>query len=343
MKRASVVLAGILAVAVGAFAQVAPSGAAHSKQACTRLRNLYTASKLQLEACGLTEAPLSSTSRLTGGGRAYSYKLPNGQTTSVIQPPAGFNPRSASAAEDKAYGVPPEPSHGSPGYATWRALTDGNYARVHARPYLVVGDRPLTEPQSSSSIPVEYDNYGGYQQNIVGGTSGWHYAAVQYNEPTLGVTHCSGPAVAFWAGIGGTSDLGQTGTASGPEGLHQVFIQNVGAGGNPVYEGVTVPKGTKVIANVQYNGSSNWSYTDTVGGTTYDYAGTGPYQGGTAFAVVEDPLSYPLLNFESITMHATVGQNGADMNPSLKDVLPDQATTGAISGGTFTVTHTNCN
>lgn len=352
MKRVSAIVGVVVAVAIGAAVLVATGTAAQWSQACHRLPDLYAASKAQLQACGLTEAPLSGTSSLPGGGKSYNYRLPDGQRSSVIQVPAGFNPRKASPAEAKAYGIPPAPSRHSSGYAAWRTLTNGNYAPVHARPYLVVGDRPLTQPQSSSSTTLNPNaGWAGYLQAPATGTPDWKYAEVQYNEPTLGVTHCSNPSVSFWVGIGDppvpADGLGQTGTASGgnspngPIGLHRVFVENLPA--NPVYETATAPAGKPVIDNVQYLGNKNWSYTDSIDGTTYDYGGTGPYDGNAAEAITEQQLTGSLLNFESITMHATVGLSNADMNPSQEDtLLSGDARVGAISKGTFTVTHTAC-
>lgn len=77
--------------------------------------DLYQKSHAQLQACGLTTVPLISHTLLPGGGVSYNYTLPDGQTYSIDQPPAAFDPSRASQADDAAYGLPPAPPSSSPG------------------------------------------------------------------------------------------------------------------------------------------------------------------------------------------------------------------------------------
>lgn len=325
------------AVATGAVAQIGTSAAAQPTQACSQLPGVYAASNAQLQACGLSEAPLSSTTPMPGGGESYNYALPDGQTYSVIQAPAGFNPTTASPAVDAAYGVPPAPSPLSAGYAAWQTLADGTYAPVQEHPYLVVTSQRMTEPQASTST-----NGSGTGAGYLETGSGWTEVQTQYEEPYLGHTHCSDPQVSFWAGIGNQPQaLGQAGTASGEAGkLHQVFFENLPAGA--AFPGVTASAGSVVASTVQYNGSNNWRYTIDVNGTNHPYGGTGGYDGSVVDAITERPDGAPLLNFQSINMYAAVGRGLSTMSPNETATMPGYATLGGFSAGSFTVTQNNC-
>lgn len=282
---------------------------------------------------------------MPGGGTSYNYALSDGQTYSMVQPPAGFNPSTASAAEDAAYGVPPAPSPQSAGYANWQTLADGNYAPVPERSYLVVADQPMTQPptsagSSSANSSVSSSIWAGYSES----GSGWTETQVAYVEPRLAHTNCSNPQVSFWAGIGHKSDaLGQTGTASGEDGgaLHRVWFENLPAGA--AFPDVTAPEGNVVIDTVQYNGGNSWTYTVAVNGTNHVFHGTGNYDGSIVEAITERPDGAPLLNFQSISMAANVGRDLGVMTPDLQWNMTGYATTGAISQGDFTVTQNHCN
>jgi hypothetical protein len=330
------------ALAVCGAIQVGTSAADQSTQSCAQLTDVYAASGAQLQACGLAYAPLSSTTTMPGGGLSYNYALPDGQTYSVIQPPSGFEPKTASAAEDAAYGVPPAPSPQSAGYANWQTLADGNYAPVQERPSLVVADQPISQPPtitgSSGSLNAN-TTWAGYSES----GSGWTETQVAYIEPVLGVTHCSNPQVSFWSGIGDESNaLGQTGTASGEDGgaLHQVWYENLPSGA--AFPGVTAPANDSVIDNVQYNGGNKWTYSVAIEGENHVYGGTGNYDGSITEAITERPDGAPLLNFESISMAANVGRGLTPMNPDTTWTMGGYATTGGISNGDFTISHDAC-
>jgi hypothetical protein len=335
-------------VAVGALSEVGISAADQGTASYTGVSDLYAVSDAQLQACGLTEVPLSSTTPLPGGGESYHYTMSDGQTYSVIRPPAGFEPRTASASEDAAYGVPPAPSPLSPGYASWLTLTDGDYAPFTMHPYIVVTDRPITQaqattvPTSSAPPPASSSVWAGYTQ----AGSGWTENQVAYPEPVLSHTNCTDPQVSFWAGIGNQANaLGQAGTESGepPNGaLHQVFIENLPAGA--FLPGVTVTAPDQVIANVQYLGNAQWTYTMTVNGRNLGgYAGTGGYDGSVVEAITERPDGAPLLNFGSVSMSARVGRGLGNMTPTKRWDMTGYATTNPIASGNFTVNQNNCN
>jgi hypothetical protein len=344
IKSRVVLSIAVLVAPLLAGSMVESSAAA--QESCDFSSDLYAASNAQLQACGLTEVPLSGTTALPGGGLSYNYTLPDGQTYSMDASPSGFDPSTASAAEDAAYGVPPAPPTWSPGYKTGQAVANGSWAPAAKEPYLVVSDAPVTEPTTSSgaSVPVVPSaNWAGYTQ----AGSGWTENESEYIEPTLGVTRCPNPAVSFWAGIGNQADaLGQDGTDSGAgsPGLHEVFFENLPA--NAAFPGVTAPAGSGVVATVLYDGSDRWSYDIEVGGTNHPYSGTGGYDGSVVEDIAERPKVNgrfaPLLNFESINMQGYTGRTGQVLAPTKEWDMSGYATTGPISNGDFTVTQTSC-
>ena len=330
----------VLVVSLAAGSVGLTRAATSQSPSCAPIMDIYATSQAQLHACSLTEIPLTSISALPGGGSAYNYTLSDGQTYSMVQPPVGFNPQTASAGEDAAYGVPPAPSPQSAGYADWQKLADGHYAVVPQRPYLVVA-QPLSQAQPSTASGSLSTNGNSIWAGHSNGGSGWTEVQVSYTEPTLGPTGCSNPQVGFWAGIGNTSNaLGQTGTASGPYGLHQVFFENLPAGA--AFPGVTAPKGSYVIDNVQYNGSDKWTYAVDISGTNHIFYGTGNYDGSIAEAITERPDGAPLMNFNQVHMYAQVGRSLDAMAPGTMWDMTGYATTSDISYGDFTVTQNHC-
>lgn len=347
MIRFKVLLAFPLAVLAVLGSGIGTSAAAQPTQSCNGIADPYAASGAQLQACGFTQVPQSGTTALPGGGVSYNYTLPDGQTYSIDQTPPAFNPLTASAAEDSAYGLPPAPPMSSPGYASWLTMANSPWAPATPRPYLVVADQPTTTttPGISPNLTVKPNgSWAGYSQ----AGSGWTEAEAAYYEPHLGNTSCSNPGVSFWAGIGIQGNaLGQDGTWSGngAPGLHQVFFENLPNGA--AFPGVVAYAGYPVLANVQYQGSNSWTYNINVNGTNHIFGGTGNYDGSIVEAIAERPIvgsgNVPLLNFQSININALVGRGLGEMSPTNQWVMTNYATTGSINNGDFTVTQNHCN
>jgi hypothetical protein len=318
-------------------------------QACTGLSDLYLASAAQLQACGYARVALSSTTTMSDGGTSLNYAQPDGETYSVLQPPASFNPQTASAAEDEAYGLPPAPPTSSPGYASWLTMARGSWASATNQPALIVSAAPITQPQGNASASLDVTGnpnvWAGYTQ----AGNGWTENEVTYSEPTLGSTSCSNPEVSFWAGIGNKpTALAQDGTYSGygAPGLHSVWYEALPAGA--AFPGPTASSGNYVIANVQYQGSGNYAYNINVAGVNHPYAAhNAGYDGSVVEAIVERPtvnnVQVPLLNFKNISIEAYDGRSLGAMSPTKEWDMTGYATTGAFSLAQFTVTQNHCN
>lgn len=312
----------------------------------------YAASATQLAACGLSEVPLASTTALPGGGTAYNYATPAGVTYSVNQPPPGFDPTTAPPAQDAQYGLPDRPALSSPAYASWLTLVQAPWATEPQRPYLVMSDAPLTQPQPSTNDAASPDltqesspSWSGY---TMAGT-GWTEAETVFNEPTFGNTSCTDPSAAsFWAGIGNQSAaLGQDGTASGAgtPGLHQGFIEALPA--NAVFPGPIPSPGTQVVANTRYLGSGHYSFLLQANGISHSYSATNAgYDGSVVETIAERPKANgkraDLLNYQTVTMQSYDGKNLIAMNPSKEWNMTGYATTGPFANARFTATQNSC-
>ena len=322
---------------VGLVSLAADSSAAATS--CSTPADVYSSSSAQLQQCGLSQIPLTSTTPMLGGGASYNYAMPDGQVYSLYQAPVGFDPTTASPTLDEAYGIPTPPPTSSPAYTSWQRSVSGPVADPVPRPYLVTTASPLSHAGLLATPAVSNSIWAGYGQ----GGSGWTEAQAWYDEPTLGVTHCSNPAALFWAGIGGVNsgNLGQDGTASGSEGLHQGFFEVLPSGA--AFPGLTVPAGSIVGADVQYNGGGNYAFDIQVNGVNHLYGATGNYDGSTVEEIAERLGPPPLLNFQSVTID---GLNERTHQPlpsgSTEYDMTGYATTGPLSNGTFTVTENNC-
>lgn len=313
----------------------------------------YAVSVTQLAACGLSEVPLTNTTALSGGGTAYNYATPAGVTYSVNQPPPGFDPTTAPAAQDAQYGLPTPPALSSPAYASWLNLVQSAWATEPQLPYLVMSNAPLTQPQSSTNGVASPDLTQASSSNWSGYTmagSGWTEAETVFDEPTFGKTSCTNPSAAsFWAGIGNQSSaLGQDGTASGAgtPGLHQAFIEALPA--NAIFPGPIALAGSQVTANTRYVGSGKYSYLLRVNGNLYSYsAANAGYDGSVVETIAERPKANgslaDLLNYQSVTMQSYDGANLIAMNPSKEWNMTGYATTGPFSNARFTSTQNSCN
>lgn len=142
-------------------------------------------------------------------GRALTA---SSQTASVPvpQPPAGFNPLTATAAQLAAYGFPPRPSNAA-------ALALWDNAMVHAttwEPGPAATSTPTTVTPDGA-IGQERTNWAGYEANSDNnGGAQFTDALVQFTVPRVPAnSHYtsyspSDPMDAYWVGQGGVSEDG---------------------------------------------------------------------------------------------------------------------------------------
>ena len=88
---------------------------------CDTTADVLADSAAMAQACGADVSPRDHLVSLQGGG-AESVFYDEGSETDQIQPPAGFNPTSATDSQLDEYGFPPRPNEGdSAAYALWLA------------------------------------------------------------------------------------------------------------------------------------------------------------------------------------------------------------------------------
>jgi hypothetical protein len=286
IPMAAIVFAVPLALAPTAAADTSCSSLANSDS------NLYAASAADLAACGFTSYPLASVTPLAGGGAEYTYGTPGSQfSTSEIVPPAGFDPATATTAQQTEYGVPPEPSVSDPaGQAQWLHMVSNWQSISPAN--RIIGLNNVT----NQVIPNPNSIWSGYADEE--GYNYFHYAWGIYTQPSAGHSHCSTYEESTWVGIGGTqgvSALGQAGTYIGnvlnvPQGQYW-YETNVGTTYMP--DGYVVPAGEVLEDFVSYNTSGDYyTYTfanETTGLHGVFQFGSSTYFGSTTEFIVERP------------------------------------------------------
>jgi hypothetical protein len=221
---AATVMSAVLGVCVCLTTDGSDARAATSSvdlPGCSSMYNPYQYSAAFDQSCGDTVYPLISTTSRSDGGSDYNYESNEGASIpeTIPIPPPGFNPLTASPAQQAAYGIPPEPTDASQ-QATWTTEVSGLHWEAPP-PFLVV---------TQTQAPVMWStktSWGGYDAEQSGGN--WNTVSVGYDEPTIGQS-CNNSAEVIFAGLGGLGWLGDTiieqdGTAWGVGGLsaHQAW------------------------------------------------------------------------------------------------------------------------
>jgi hypothetical protein len=181
---------------------------------CSQPFDAYDYTEAAVEQCGASVAPLTRALSLPGGGTEYLYQMSANLTYGLIDPPAGFDPATATASQLTEYGIPERPTDPTE-LAAW------NHIQITAAPtFLVQGDFDMA---------ANYDSRHWAGLGLVGGGV-YENAAASWNEPAYPAP--SGPCAppsgyqslnAIWSGIG--TDAGHTG---GPMGLGSQTIGQSG-------------------------------------------------------------------------------------------------------------------
>jgi Peptidase A4 family len=235
-------------------------------------------------------------------GAAAAYHFSSLGDVTLIVPPPGFQPLTASPETLRAWGFTPQPTGPGPRAAWVAALR--HYRTPTATPTMCVRDH------MSNALPTSY-NWSGVVAENASGSLRRVYASARV--PTFAAS-CSGRNdLSLWVGVGGVNSTGliqngYTTTASALQGMAPWW--ELFDNGNPVPATHTVmlgydsvPAGDLVRSDTYYQGSQvnfNWSDLTTgvtpgqvivkgvsSGGTTYpvsDY-----YNGSTAEVIDERP------------------------------------------------------
>lgn len=207
-------------------------------------------------------APHPTSSSVMHGGSASNAR--NSSTTSsspVIQPiqtfsqpPAGFNPLTASAASLKKYGFPPRPTAPA-------ALSLWSEAMQHATHYVPpnpVASSIMHDPPTHSGNPWSGYTIPSNGVHYTGSEARWTQPAVAGNSNYT--NYNKAPDASFWTGIG-TNNLIQAGADSIATATPQYrfWTENWPYEGT-IWEGPVIRPGDLAYVDVQYNGNDTTTF-----------------------------------------------------------------------------------
>ena len=246
---------------------------------------------------------------LSDGSPQTVYTLPDGEVVTIVTPPSGFDPLTASDAKLAEYDFPSRPTDDAD-LVEWRqAMSAVQRVGQPSGPVSVdVGD-------AVQRYATVVSNWGGV---VAGNTSGSTntYVAVKGNLTIPSTGTCdSTNGVGAWIGLGGVppKDLVQQGVECGHaslgsgSGFHP-FTEFVDASSSPagwapakfcMIDGWTLPVGHVIYQNMSYQTSSNTAYffleDESSGGLTESCHISRPssaytFAGNTAEWITEAPL-----------------------------------------------------
>ena len=300
-------------------AVVTPSSCLHSMAQSSQVREICTDS-----------LPLASTTEIRFGGTEYNYIGPNGQVVSLTVPSPSFNSATASPAELREAGVPPEPPKSSPEYPKWHAMIE---AGIHfATPPKALAERVEQLPASSSNAtgqagtappPTQEQTFSAEHSENWSGYFEWNgkgnftKADAYYKEPAKKRDACeeggNETKTGIWAGLGGNYEgaaLAQDGTELGnAKTVHENEAWFEVPNGEPhlpkyVEMPVFPEAGDWVQADVQYQGHEEFTFfvENMKTGEAGRGIGHGKLDGNVSDFIVERVGEYGLVDFGDVRM-----------------------------------------
>ncbi|TMG28875.1 MAG: hypothetical protein E6H93_12220 [Chloroflexi bacterium] len=338
-------------------AQANASGSVTQQFNCKASFDAYAVSDAVRHACGISKHSLERVIALQGGGQGYEYSV-DGAPATILVPPKGFNPLTATAAQLDEYGLPSRPTDQS-ALGPWLKMMS-NYHPV-TPPNFMVSIPDQRHPRVSATYLA--NNWSGW---VATGNNGNYTIAEGYwNEVSLG-SSCTGSNELTWAGLGGwtSSVLAQDGTAMNVSGLsqHQAWWEIVTPSGsniNPI-AGIVGAAGYGFVALTKWIGGGYdfyvYSYSSGLGTTVQ--VGNSNYTGDTADFIIERGLHNntlsPLSNFYYLNyLDAWVNGNGSgngvghysNQNINMYNFSKGYLlanTSGLSNNTTFTIYYDNC-
>jgi hypothetical protein len=305
---------------------------------------------------------------LPDGGRAYSYSI-DGTTATFPVPPPHFDPLHASDALLAEYGFQERPRADSVAYDSW-VETMSSY-RSTPIPEIALGPR-MSNPHSHAAGSTDpssgfiYSNWGGWIADWGAGTT--HYVATQmdFTEPSVLSTSCSGSSAAAWTGLGGynTSKLVQDGVEVPTNGLslcsskasgYCAWYEYLNASSNhgpTILSNVTIHAGDNMHLYSVYSsalGRINFYVADNTTGTSQSViitgVGTSYYDGSSGdFIGAEAASGTPLKHFSTFSTRNSQAQNTAGTWTTIAQArYPTKSTVVDLFNGNILATTGNLN
>jgi hypothetical protein len=340
ISLAAITAVGLLALGIAppalavqsSFAVRTSSGAVLPPPAGSELPNCQEVDP-QSRALGATDDP--SITKIEGGGKKYTYALPDGlgEYMTVSEPPEGFDPLTASGKELQTWGFPPRPTNAA-GIEQWKELV-GPYREAEYHE----GCRQTSEEQDHKYLGETYNGiWSGYEDVAPNNQSKWHGVFGRYYQAVNHGSCKPNANVASWVGLGGDPNYPggnrfmQAGTETeangfvfgwiewwtGAEEIHFSYEPIRSSNGQPF----VVEEGNYILMSLYYNYEQETYYVyitnDHTGQTELIQGKIGHqfYDGDTAEWIDEAAGSQPLLNFHEINWYNAQTQNAAN------EVLP---------------------
>jgi hypothetical protein len=348
--RGLLALAGVVLALPLAASPVGASGLIATRPSdCRAAFNPYLYTQAAAGVCAPTYATTGRTP-LAGGGAAQHYTVA-GMAVSILLPPSGFRPATATAAQLDELGFPPRPTN--PGdLGQWQTQMSGWTGAAPAPGFLATSH--------ATADSVTSLNWSGYV--VVGGAGAFTHAEAFYTEPSFGGSVCATNSEVTWAGIGGwnSGNLAQDGTSHNVPGLanHQAWWEILPAFITAVnltaHAGFTFDASTRRIS-----GGFRFFLMDSQSGQTVAFdVSSSRYDGSSAEAIAERPTVNGSLtnlsNFGTLTVSSSRAngtgfdafspngsRHGVHMVDSSGGDMADPST--ISSPGAFTVAQHHCN
>ncbi len=285
--------------------------------------------------------PLVSTTRMRLGGTEYNYQGPENRVVSLTVPSPSFNSATASPAELREAGVPPEPPRSSPEYPKWEAMIKAGIQ--FARPEATLEQRveQLPAPSAGSTDPAgtpplkqsaaTTETWSGYFE--WGGEGHFTKADLYYKDPANKHNSCetngAETETSIWAGLGGNYEeapLAQTGTLMGNSTAKGLVNEQEAwfevPNGEPARPErykmpLTVVPGHWVQADVQYDGHEEFSFfvEDLARHKATRTIGHGKVDANVADFIIERTAPKNLVNFGDVQMQGFTNNKPYAANP----------------------------
>jgi hypothetical protein len=322
----------------------------------------------RLAAARASVTPLTpiSVRPLPDGGVAYSYSI-DGTIATFPVPPPHFDPLHASDALLAEYGFQPRPAADSVAYPAW-VETMSSY-RSTPVPEIALGPtisrpHPHATGGASPSDGFVQGSWGGW----IADWSSTHYVATEmdFTEPSVQSTSCSGSSEAAWTGLGGynTSRLVQDGVEVPTNGLslcsskasgYCAWYEYLNASSNhgpTIMSQVTIHSGDNMHLYSVYSsalGRINFYVADNTTGTSQSVIITGvgtSYYDGTSgdFIGAEPAGGTPLKHFSTFSTRNSHAENTAGTWTTISQAqTPTKATLINLFNGNVLATTGNLN
>jgi hypothetical protein len=316
-------VAGLLCLWMTASAGAALSSLPEATSAGTvapppAVTELPTCNEIDPQSRALSASEDPQITKIEGGGKKYSSALPgsSNEYVTVSEPPASFDPLTASAEELQTWGFAPRPTNKA-GLEAWESFY-GSYKQAKFHEGCL-----QTDPTKSHSYLGETfaSNWSGYEDVSILNQKRWHGVFGRYYQPTDHGSCSESAEIASWVGLGGDPNYPggerfiQAGTETEANGYTQAWIEWWAKGFNSHYVITWKPTGEKFIVEegnyIRMSVYYNYSLEEYYVYITNDHTGEteliqGPlghqfYNGGTAEWIDEpaNGTSRPL-NFDEI-------------------------------------------